>query len=94
RTMSEGIASNILSDRLARLEAAGVISRQPDAQDGRRTRYLLTESGRDLIPVLLDIMAWSFRHDPSVNVSPAMAARIARDRDGLAAEIRAKLDGQ
>src|ERR1700751_5010424 len=47
----EGIATNILADRLRRLEAHGVISTQPDPSDGRKLIYSLTPKGIDLAPV-------------------------------------------
>lgn len=58
----EGIASNILTDRLQRLEASGLISRQPDPDDARRNVYRLTETGIDLAPMLLEMVLWSSRH--------------------------------
>lgn len=55
----ERIATNVLTDRLRRLEAAGIIDRLPDPADGRRHRYRLTRAGIDLAPVLVDIVCWS-----------------------------------
>src|SRR5436190_13169959 len=51
----EGIASNILADRLAKLLAHGIISTAPDPTDGRRLTYLLTAKGIDLAPVLAEL---------------------------------------
>lgn len=58
----EGIASNILTERLQRLEACGLISRKPDPDDARRNIYRLTETGIDLAPLLLETVLWSARH--------------------------------
>ena len=52
RDSDEGIATNILTDRLNRLEAARVITKLRDPEDGRRFVYSLTERGKDLMPVL------------------------------------------
>ena len=59
----EGIATNILADRLQKLEAAGIAEREPAAEDGRSTHYRLTEKGIALAPVLLEILIWSARHE-------------------------------
>ena len=58
----EGIASNVLSARLRRLEAAGLITKRPNPADARRHTYHLTETGIDLAPVLLELVLWSARH--------------------------------
>ena len=59
----EGIATNILTDRLQKLEAAGLIERERTAEDGRSAHYRLTAKGIALAPVLLEILIWSARHE-------------------------------
>ena len=59
----EGVATNVLSDRLARLEAAGILRKDRDPADARRVRYGLTPKGADLAPVLVEIVLWSARHE-------------------------------
>src|ERR1700691_4435 len=44
----EGIATNILADRLRKLKANGIITAEPEQSDGRRVNYRLTEKGIDL----------------------------------------------
>ncbi|MGC0272506.1 winged helix-turn-helix transcriptional regulator [Pseudactinotalea sp. Z1739] len=58
----EGIATNILSDRLKRLVAAGVLRRTSVPGSRNRVRYDLTERGVDLVPVLTAIGRWGARH--------------------------------
>src|SRR5690554_1283917 len=53
-TSDEKIARNILTNRLYRLEAVGLISKKPHPSDGRKDLYELTEAGLDFIPVLLE----------------------------------------
>jgi DNA-binding HxlR family transcriptional regulator len=53
----EGIASNILSDRLKRLVAAGILTRE-EAGRGRRARYSLTEAGIQTVPVIVALGNW------------------------------------
>ena len=55
----EGIATNILASRLAKLEENGIISREKHAADKRKDLYILTEKGKELIPLLVEIVAWS-----------------------------------
>src|SRR5436190_18031724 len=51
----EGIARNILADRLVRLQQKGLLAKRPHPLDGRKDIYELTDAGLDLIPVLLAI---------------------------------------
>jgi DNA-binding HxlR family transcriptional regulator len=53
-----GIARNILSDRLSKLVAGGILERQPDPDDGRRVIYSLSAKGEDLLPVVLALRQW------------------------------------
>jgi DNA-binding HxlR family transcriptional regulator len=51
----EKIATNILSDRLQRLESSGIVAKQRDPSDARRYLYRLTEKGTDLAPVAMPL---------------------------------------
>lgn len=53
-----GIARNILSDRLARLVAGGILERSTDPADRRRVIYALTEKGKGLLPVFVALRQW------------------------------------
>jgi len=53
-----GIARNILSDRLSKLVAGGILERAADPGDGRRVIYSLTPKGEDLLPVVLALRQW------------------------------------
>lgn len=57
----EGIATNILTNRLARLQGAGIVMTEPDRDDGRRVYYRLTEKGIELAPVMLELLLWAAR---------------------------------
>jgi DNA-binding HxlR family transcriptional regulator len=90
----EGIATNVLADRLTRLEEAGLVTKERDPEDAKRNVYTLTEKGLDTLPILLEMIAWGATHDPQSPVPPEFTERVKRDRDGMIAEIRAKvLDG-
>lgn len=57
----EGIASNILADRLRSLTEAGLLTRD-DVKRGQRAAYSLTEPAIQLVPVLAQFAAWGLRH--------------------------------
>ncbi len=75
----EGIASNILSDRLKRLEAAGLITKSPDPADRRQVIYEATDKGAALKPVMLEIAAWGAAHGES-GAPPDFAERYYANR--------------
>jgi DNA-binding HxlR family transcriptional regulator len=56
-----GIARNILSDRLSKLVAGGILERAADPEDGRRVIYSLTPKGEGLLPVVLALRQWGER---------------------------------
>src|SRR5436309_15121035 len=59
----EGIASNILADRLRRLVTSGLLTRA-DVGRGRRATYSLTEAAIELVPVLAMLGEWGLRNRP------------------------------
>lgn len=59
----EGIATNILADRLHRLQAGGIVVRERTAKDRRSTDYRLTPKGIALGPVLLELLIWGARNE-------------------------------
>jgi DNA-binding HxlR family transcriptional regulator len=83
----EGIATNILSDRLQKLETAGILIAEPDETDGRRLNYRLTERGIDLAPVLLELLIWGAQHEHA-GFSCAQIENIVKDRGAFLAEVR------
>lgn len=59
----EGFATNILAARLEHLESEGILKKQPDPDDARKSVFLLTEKGLDLIPMLFEMILWSAKYD-------------------------------
>jgi DNA-binding HxlR family transcriptional regulator len=86
---NEGIASNILASRLKQLEAAGMITRRRDPTQGRRVIYEPTEKALDLVPVMVELMQWGLKHVPKSAAPQPLLRRLAADRDGFIADIRA-----
>jgi len=84
----EGIATNVLADRLTRLEQDGLVVADRGAEGGRARRYRPTSKAIDLLPVLLEIIAWSAAYDPAAAADPAFLARLRSDRAGLERDLR------
>jgi len=61
-TSPENIATNVLTNRLALMEAAGLVTKRAYQQRPRRYEYALTAKGRDLLPVLQEMCRWANRH--------------------------------
>ena len=83
----EGIATNILSDRLRKLEASGVIVKEPEEADARKVNYRLTEKGIDLAPLLLELLIWGARHEDT-GAPCAVIEEMVRNREQILAETR------
>jgi len=82
----EGIATNILADRLRRLETYGIITTAPDPSDGRKLIYSLTRTGIDLAPVLTEMVLWAAAHEDTEN--QALVRLMKKDKQQFIAEIR------
>ena len=63
----EGIATNILADRLRKLVADGILTTDRDPSDGRKLIYSLTAKGIDLAPVLTEMVLWAAAHEDTGN---------------------------
>jgi len=83
----EGIASNILSQRLRRLEAVGIVKAEKEKTDRRRVNYRLTAKGIDLAPVLLELLIWGARHEETM-APRAVILKMERSREAVLAEAR------
>lgn len=88
----ERISTNILAERLNQLAKAGLIRKDADTGDKRRFSYTPTSKALDLVPVLLEIVRWSARHDPGTGAPAEFVRQIARDRDAVAAAVRAAFE--
>jgi len=67
----EGIPTNILADRLKRLEETGLVTKEPYQSNPVRHQYRLTRKGAELFPVLREIIRWANKHIPGTSVPPA-----------------------
>src|SRR5450432_4076272 len=66
-TSREGIATNILADRLRKLETNAIITATRDPADGRKSIYRLSKKGIDLAPVLAEMVLWASAHEATGN---------------------------
>ncbi len=82
----EGIATNILADRLRKLEAHGIITAERDPSDGRKLIYLLTAKGIDLAPVLTEMVLWAAAHEDTGN--QALVRQMQKDKEQFLAAVR------
>jgi len=82
----EGIATNILADRLRKLEAHGIITAERDPSDGRKLIYLLTAKGIGLAPVLTEMVLWAAAHEDTGN--QALVRQMQKDKEQFLAAVR------
>jgi len=82
----EGIATNILADRLRKLVAHGIITAKSDPSDGRKLIYLLTAKGIDLAPVLTEMVLWAAAHEDTGN--QALVRQMRKDKEKFLAGVR------
>jgi DNA-binding HxlR family transcriptional regulator len=64
----EKISTNILSERLKRLEQLGIVTKQPYSAHSQRMSYLLTNRGEELVPVLEALLKWGLENIPGTAI--------------------------
>jgi DNA-binding HxlR family transcriptional regulator len=88
---NEKIATNILSDRLSRLEAQGIVSKSDHPHNKVVKVYRLTQKGLDLLPILFDVVLWSDKYLEIAKEGHALAGEIRKDRQGLLERLTKEL---
>jgi DNA-binding HxlR family transcriptional regulator len=88
----EGIATNILADRLRKLIAFGIITAESDPSDGRKLIYSLTAKGIDLAPVLTEMVLWAAAHEDTGN--QALVRQMREDKAQFLEAIRQRWAGK
>jgi DNA-binding HxlR family transcriptional regulator len=84
----EKIATNILIDRLKHLEAENIIIKERDPNNRRSYIYTLTQKGRDLAPILIEIIIWSGEYDRRDLALKNVLGLINADREGFEENLR------
>jgi DNA-binding HxlR family transcriptional regulator len=87
----EGIATNVLADRLKRLEGRGLIKKERDPEDGRQFVYAATPLAVSLVPVLIEMTVWGARNGRGTRADQELIRRFDTERDTLIAEIQAQV---
>ncbi len=88
----EGIATNILSDRLKKLEQHGFITSRVYPEMKTKKEYLLTKKGKDTIPVLIEIIVWSAKYENDLALPLVFLEKAKKDRSALIEAITAGLE--
>lgn len=78
----EGVATNILSDRLKRLSADGIIASVPHPTNKTRKLYYLTEKGKSLLPLMRELILWGDEHCEG-SKAPKDRIRLLREQGEL-----------
>jgi len=86
--IDEGIATNVLADRLKHLETEGIISKSRDPDNRRSYLYTLTDKGRDLAPILTEIILWGGKYDKRPQARREAVNKAKKNRQCFEATIR------
>ncbi len=87
---SEGIATNILTDRLKRLEEQNILSKKTDKSNQKKFVYSLTEKGLDLLPIIVEMILFSEKHDPDTVVTKSKLKEIKLNKAKFILELQQK----
>lgn len=88
----EGIATNVLASRLAKLEEAGMVTRHVDKQKKSKICYMPTQKARALLPVFLGMMVWSTEYDDATEAPTSFATAFRDDPKAAIAWYEAEID--
>jgi len=86
----EGISTNILADRLKKLEREDIISKKIDSANKKQFIYSPTKKCLDLLPIILEIAVSGAKYDPDTKAPPKEIAKIRKNRKEYIQNIRAK----
>jgi DNA-binding HxlR family transcriptional regulator len=77
---AEKMATNILADRLAVLEAQGILTKTVAADKKSKFTYRLTEKGVDTIPIIIELVLWGAKHCATI-ADPSLLAELQGGKD-------------
>ena len=83
----EKIATNILADRLSKLEQNGLISKSPDPSDARKFIYALTAKGADLAPLLVEMTLYSQKHEQRIDMPKDILTEMQRNKSAFGVRL-------
>jgi DNA-binding HxlR family transcriptional regulator len=88
-TSNEKMSTNILADRLKKLELNGLVTKSVDEANRSKVLYSLTDKGRDLLPIMMEITAWSGKYDKKTNAPNSLLEQLKKNKAGVIDHIRA-----
>jgi DNA-binding HxlR family transcriptional regulator len=88
----EKISTNILAERLVKLEKLQIISKSDDPTNRKQYLYTPTQKGIDLLPILFEFMRWGIKHEPHTDLTIPFVKKLQADEDGLMEEILAQFE--
>ncbi|MBL8818410.1 MAG: helix-turn-helix transcriptional regulator, partial [Planctomyces sp.] len=83
----EGIATNVLADRIRMLQEQGIIVGERSTSDARIICYRPTKKGLDLLPVMVEMIIWADQYEETAAPARIMR-RLKEDRTGFIDEVR------
>lgn len=84
---AEKVATNVLADRLAVLEAQGLLTKAVAADKKSKFTYRLTEKGVDTVPIIVELLLWGAKHGPTV-VAPGLLGELQAGKDAAVAKYQ------
>ncbi|WP_299555259.1 helix-turn-helix domain-containing protein [uncultured Tateyamaria sp.] len=88
----EGISTNILANRLSKLEALGMFTREPDPRKASSVCYFPTQKAKDFLPALVSMMVWATQYDEVTEAPASFAVSYVDDPKGTIAWYEAEMD--
>jgi len=79
----EKIATNVLADRLAMLESAGILATEEHPDSKAKIFYRLTHRGIDLLPILVELILWSDEHLPVAQAAKEFGKILKTDKEAI-----------
>ncbi len=83
----EKISTNILADRLEKLETNKLIIKTVDKENNSKNIYSLTRKGVDLLPMLLEMIAWAAKYDDKTEAPAEFIKKLKEDKEALMREL-------
>ena len=87
----EGISTNILTERLQRLQYYGLILKNPHPDHGKKYIYTLTDEGIKLAPTIFEFTLWASQSIENTFVPPQILSAIKNDQAKLLKLIKKRI---
>ncbi|WP_026629738.1 winged helix-turn-helix transcriptional regulator [Dyadobacter alkalitolerans] len=90
RASAEKISSAVLTEKLNLLLEEGIVSKVTSPKNASKFLYLITDKGIELVPIMVEFLAWGSRHNPNGGPKPLLD-RIKQSKKQAIAELQEKL---